>query len=558
MLARSFPLGDDGAIQPRDVQMTADAGFDVIVQIHGADDPAVIDRNVALADEAGLGSMFKMLGWTLAGTSGEQIVWQNGVLQDVARPFSDVLWEQTMGPAILAQAERSRTTGAVGVFLDYELSMADNQQMVQGFTFDDRTLDEFGAHAGGKVPHLAETKRCEWFRAEGPLDDFHAWQRDRCRHQVRKLRAQIDAINPRFQFAIYPGVNEPFLDIICEELATPEAPVILTPADTYGRANHFLTDDQSLESTRVWCRRAMQRSRMQYKFPHLVFGGVMPGHMNADPAFTAKNAWTLTTEADGYWVWFEAVSPGTAIETFMAFFAAANLAAHHGDDGWLGLIPPTVTEASQAHCEADPPVTVGTSVYLADGQAPRPFRILEGRPDHKQIESYTPANLKRHRVVILQNFNVSTDEASPLNETLRRYVAGGGGLMLTHDTSFFMTSPFPKIVESHLFQPPRWHHVENGRMRFTCGQNHPIQSGFEPGAPFNSRFTDYLPLKAGPEGTVLVENDEGQAIYVSGTHGAGRVLFVGSIFWYLFDEGPYDWIEDRLFLRCVQWLKGED
>ena len=130
--------------------------------------------------------------------------------------------------------------------------------------------------------------------------------------------------------------------------------------------------------------------------------------------------------------------------------------------------------------------------------------------------------------------------------------------MLTHDTTYFMGSPFPEVVHGYLLQPPLWHHVDNADMKLTGGVAHPVGAGFSEARPFKSRFTDYLPLAPGPEGTVLVENDAGQAVYVAGRHGKGRVLFAGSYFWYGFAEKPYDWPEDRLFLNCLAWLTGEE
>ena len=573
MVPTRLPRNEHGTIQEEYVKIIADAGFDVIVQIrpyrahlelargpeHYTDsDVRTTIALLELADKYGLGHVIIIPSCVLAGESGEEIIWQNGVAQPMARPFSDRLWKDHIGAVALAHARLSSELPAVGFMFDFEMHGEDDQQIVQGYTFDDQTIAEFNVSAGQAVPALAPGERHEWFVGNGLLDDFYAYQAGLYRRQMQELRQQIDEVSPGYQFCVYPGdAMEPFIKITCEELATAQAPVALLPADTYARPVAYLPDSICLDSTRVWCRRARESSK-GLRFPHLIFGGIMPGHTGADPVWTAKNAYTVATGVDGYWLFLDQTLPGTTYENYLTFLAAANLAVDSGDSSWLDMVPPTIPDEP---CDADedsrPPADVGLNCFGDPGLVDRPFRIMEGKFSQEILEGYTLDYFKRFKVVLLQNFNVSADQDSPLYKLFQDYVAQGGGLMLTHDTTYFMGSPFPEIVEGHLLKSPDWRHVENANMKLVSGVSHPIVAGLPDALPFKSRFIDYLPLEAGPDGTVLVENDAGQAIYVAGRYGEGRVVFAGSCFWYLMTEGPFDLPEDRLLLKCLEWLTKE-
>jgi hypothetical protein len=546
VVAKVFPR-DGLVIQEKYFKMIADAGFDVVIPVKGRDDENTLQRSLELCSKYGLKHMLVRRGTEPAGDSDEQFVWQNGVVQKMARPFSDRLWKQTIGPRVLAHARRSLNQPAVGAWFDFELYEANDQQNVQWHTFDDKTIAEFAAHAGRSIPDLPNDKRYPWFIDQGLLEQFYAYQLERYRRQVRWLRQQVDSINPRFQFGIYPGPVHPFLPVAFEELTSDAAPVIMTPADTYARVIPTLPDSICLDASAAWCRRAVKRSEA-YDYPHLVFGGVMPGHVGADPAWTAKNAYTVARGVDGYWLYFQQVLEGTSIENYMTCLAAAHFALDHGDETWMDRIAPTIPD----DLPVEPSVAGKTFDLGISGSFSSPF--IENKYATQHITAYTPANLRRYRAVILQNFNISADQTSPLYKVLRDYVAEGGNLLLTHDTPYFFGSPFPDIVKEYLLQPPLWHHVDNAEMKLVADTSHPILAGLPPNEAFQSRFTDYLPLAPGPQGTVLVENDAGQAIYVVGRHGKGRVVFAGSYFWYRFAEEPYGWMEDHLLRRCVGWL----
>ena len=551
MVAKVFPRDEDALPQEKYFKMVGEAGFDVIIPTKGRDNPKLIDKCVGLAGKYGMKHMLVRRGTEPAGDSGEQFVWQNGVFQAMARPFSEKLWKDTILPRALAHARRSQTTAAVGMWLDFELYERNDQQNVQWYTYDDLTITEFSADIGREIPHLPPEDRYDWFDANGLLDAFHTYQRDRYRDQVRNVRKQIDKIDPRFQFGLYPGPMQPFLPIACKELATAAAPIVLTPADTYARAIATLPDSICLDSSRVWCQRSRVLSKT-YDFPHLVLGGIMPGHQGADPVWNAKNAYTVASGVDGYWLFFQQVLPGTTIENYMTLLAAANFALDHGDSSWMNSIGPTIPDRPLGDSgEQREPVDIG----IVGSFEPS---LIEGRHPYERVGEFSAENLRRFQVIILQNFNVCADQSTPLNKLFQDYVAQGGGLMLTHDTTYFMGSPFPEIVKDYLLQPPLWHHVDNADMKLTADVDHPIIASFPEAMPFKSRFTDYLPLAKGSEGTVLVENDAGQAIYVAGRYGKGRVLFAGSYFWYGFAKKPYDRPEDRLFLNSLEWLMAND
>ena len=570
MVPTNLPRDEEGVIREENFRMIARAGFDVFVHIPAYQQHLQLARgperytnrerratsaSVRRAAKYGLKHVIVVPSCVLAGDSGDEIVWQNGIRQPMARPFSDRLWKDHVGMIALEHARLASDGPAVGFMFDFEMHGENDQQIVQGYTFDDQTLAEFATALGQTIPEIALGERYEWLAGQGLLDDFCAYQADRYRGQMRELRRRIDEVNPKYQFCVYPGdALEPFIKIACEELATEQAPVVLMPADTYARPVAYLPDSICLESSRVWCRRAKEMSQ-SLDFPHLVFGGIMPGHTGADPVWTAKNAYTVTTGVDGCWVFLAQTLPGTTVENYMTFLAGANLAADLGDESWLDLVPPTIPDEPVAGIdEGRAPAEVGFNCFGEPGTVERPFRITEGKFTLEVLDGYTLERFQRFQAVLLQNFNVSADADSALHKLLRDYVSQGGGLMLTHDTTYFMGSPFPEIAAGPLFRAPKWRHVENGDMQLADGISHSIAAGLADGLEFKSRFLDYLPLEAGPKGTVLVENNRGQAIYVAGEYGAGRVVFAGACFWYLMTQGPFDWPEDRLFLRCLEWV----
>ncbi len=151
----------------------------------------------------------------------------------------------------------------------------------------------------------------------------------------------------------------------------------------------------------------------------------------------------------------------------------------------------------------------------------------DARFETHDLMGLSPEYLANFNAVILQNYNVPQKFDSPFVKTLRSYVEKGGGVMLAHDTAWFMDSPFPEIATrgypKHNVEAER--HVVDSELK--VAREHPALAGLALGTQFPTEFRDHMIFKPGPQGTVVIENTFGDPVYVLGEVGQGRVAFVG-------------------------------
>jgi len=161
--------------------------------------------------------------------------------------------------------------------------------------------------------------------------------------------------------------------------------------------------------------------------------------------------------------------------------------------------------------------------------------------------------LKNFDVVVLQNFNESLAPDDPIVKNLRQYVEEGGGLLLAHDTAWFMASPFPEIAvrgyPKHRVEAIR--HVVDRRL-IVSGEHEALGS-VAPRTEYTTEFTDHMIFKSGPKGAIFVKNAFGDPVYVAGRCGKGRVVFSGSYYGYW---KPLSGPERELFFAVLYWLRG--
>ena len=112
-------------------------------------------------------------------------------------------------------------------------------------------------------------------------------------------------------------------------------------------------------------------------------------------------------------------------------------------------------------------------------------------------------------VVVLQNMNEEFGAEHAFVQTLRQYVAGGGGLLLGHDTAWFMASPVPEVARRGV---PK-NNVEAGR--------HVVNTDLVTGA--------------------------------AGTFGKGRIVFSGCYYGY---ARPLEGVEQQVLEGALRWLVG--
>lgn len=531
------------------MQEIRDAGFNVVSPRIGGHDVPRARKQAELAAEHELYYMAWMRG-TLSAKGPLRMVWQDGKEQPLCSPNSDEFWDWTT-EIVLGHARTSvEVPSFLGVFLDYENYAPESQGNCYALSYDSRILAEFAQARGKDVPDLAADQRYPWLKKEGLIEAFREFQIQSWRRRCRKLRQQVDAINPLFQFIIYPAPGTLFMtEAIFPEWGTQQAPLVLADATTYGRPSEFMAEDKALAANRnaLLANMAYVRSR---GVPHHYAGGIDPVVKGADPEFSGKNASMLAHISDGYWIFYE--GPRYTKDDHGVYFE------------WFGRANAEIAEGTFAlqHVPRSAPENLGQTVVKRTTQKPqvglysmktRMFEALEaeGTFEVHKVEGMSLEYLKQLDVVVLQNFNLSLPADSDISRNLRAYVEQGGGLLLGHDTAWFMESMFPEIAvrgyPKNNVEAER-HVVETD---LVVAQTHPSLGDAATGARFDTEFRDHMIFKPGAQGTTVIRNGFGDPVYVLGQVGKGRVMFSGSYYGY---SNPLAGLEAKVFVSVLHWL----
>ncbi len=313
------------------VRQIAEAGFNVVSPRQGGGDIERVRKVARFAQNYGIYYMPWMRG-TLTATEGTKLIWANGVGQDLYSPNSDELWEW-MTPLILAHAKVSvEVPSLIGVFLDYENYAPNKQSNAYSLSYDLKILNEFADAKGVQLPELEPAQRHPWLIEQGLHEEFAEFQIESWRARCRKLRREVDAINPRFRFCVYPAPGTHFMkEAIYPEWATEKAPLILADAHTYGRPSSSLPHREALEGNRDRLQTDIELVR-SYGIPFIYIGGIDPLVRGADPEFSGKNAVMISELSDGYWIFYEGPTYGEPDhEAYWEWFTRANRAIVEGN-----------------------------------------------------------------------------------------------------------------------------------------------------------------------------------------------------------------------------------
>jgi len=536
------------------VREIGEAGFNVVCPRIGGTDMDRVRRVAELAQQYGMYYMAWMRG-SLEAKEGEKVVWASGVVQDIYSPNADELWAW-MTEKILGQAKLSTEIPSIlGVFLDYENYAHHSQGNCYALSYDTKILGEFAEAQGVALPELAPEKRYPWLKEQGLHDAFREFQVAAWRARCRKLRGQVDAINPRFQFIVYPAPGTMFItDAIYPEWATDQAPLILADAATYGRGTMLASHDEGLAGNR---RKLLENiaSVRPYNIPFSYMGGIDPVCEGADAEFNGKNAVMISDLSDGYWIFYEGPTYGKPDhEANWTWFTRANRE--------IALERYALQHAPR---ETEDPVNRAALERKTDkvqialyGMKPRMHELVEqtGKFEVHQLEGKSVEYLSGLDVIVLQNFNIALTADSPFAQTLRAYVEQGGGVLLAHDTIWFMDSPFPEIAQRAV--PTHELNVEAGRhvaeVDLVVTRQHEALGDARSGTQFAPEFRDHMIFAPGPQGAVVVQNVLGDPVYVTGACGKGRVVFSGSYYGYNRD---LEEAERQVFLAILDWLAEE-
>lgn len=318
---------------PKFVQEIGDAGFNVVCPRVGCGDMKRVERVATMTRERGLFYMAWMRG-TLGTKKGVKLVWANGRTQDLYSPNADELWDW-MTRLILGHARLSvKNPSIVGSFLDFENYAKGKQGNCYPLSYDEKILGEFAKAKDIEIPRLAPAERKPWLDKHGHHDAFSKFQIDSWRARCRKLRQQIDAINPAFQLIVYP-VGTLFLnEAIYPEWATERAPLIIADHCTYHRRGGM----NARHAAALAANKRKLEQNMQFAkskgVPHIYTSGIDPIYDDADPEFCGRNAVMICDVCDGYWVFYEGPKYKDDHPAYFEWFTKANRAIVAGNWGF--------------------------------------------------------------------------------------------------------------------------------------------------------------------------------------------------------------------------------
>jgi hypothetical protein len=531
------------------VREIADAGFNVVSPRLGNDDLAEVRRIATAAAKCGIFHMTWMRG-TMIAKGNDKMVWSDGTEQELASPNSDELWDW-MTDQITSYAKISVECPAlIGVFLDYENYSPEARGNGYDLSYDDKIMGEFSQATKVEIPDLPFAERAQWLRDHKLYDKFQAFQIKHWRARCRKLREAVDAINPTFQFCVYPAPGTLHMtEAAFVEWGTKAAPVIWADPSIYGRPAGLVPHQQALETNRTLLQYNMKVARSKH-VPFMYAGGLDPVVRGADPEFTGRNAAMSACVTDGYWVFYEGPTYETTHSEYFRWFSRANRAIDKGNQCRWAFQPRQTPDPSDA--AAFKKQTTLPQVGVFDNRdIMRNMIAADPRFEVHDLMGLSPEYLANFSTIILQNYNVPQDFDTPFVKTLRAYVEQGGGVMLAHDTAWFMDSPFPDIatraIPKHNVEAER--HVVDTELKVV--REHPALDGLAMDTQFPTEFRDHMIFKAGPNGMTVIANTFGDPVYVLGELGQGRVAFVGPYMGY---KQALSGAEKQAFMGVVAWL----
>lgn len=563
------------------VQEIAAAGFNVVSPRWGGHDMALVREAAESARKYGISLMPFIRGTAYTQDPKQMMVWRNGVVGKKAlySPNCDELWEGITN-SLLGHARISiEIPSVLGTFVDFE-----NYDTHGGYghcyplSYDETILRQFAAAHGIDFPVLAHKDRYPWLKSIGHHDEFAAFQIDAWRQRCRKLRRQIDAINPRFQLAVYPVPGPLFVrEAVLPTWSTLESPLILADASTYARPMGFLSEEISLRGNR---RKILDHIAFvqKYGIPFRYLGGIDPLTEPGNPEFSGKNADMLAALTDGYWVFYEGPTHGQEDHKAMFdWFTQANRSITTGSFNlqYKKRTTPELLGPSEIKTAGKTPIILHEGVGIGLHKAIK----RRGTYEPHSLESMAPSYLAQADVVILQSAVRWLDCAPSILDSLRSYVENGGSLFFTnlgwskrtcgHQHSTLDGAPILNIHEPpvpNIFpQIAIWtapqHETCQGRYvlgnELILTQPDAVSCNMEKGLRFTTSSPNHMVFRAGSRGRVLIKNALGDSVCVAGTHGKGKVAFSGCFYGYWAPGHPFPFGDDYerdIFFAILDWL----
>jgi hypothetical protein len=353
-----------GDLIEADFKQLADAGFTVVANRWGKGlDGREIDLNsyVSRAANTGLAVMKWDSGLVDATDDTDRAINRLGKATRYTSTLSEKAWQQ-LTEHLLEYARLSlKQPHFKGVLLDFEIY--DRANKTDGFceSYDDRTLSDFITSTGRDVPSPLPPldKRKTWLEQRQWYQMYIGYHTDMIAKKSRALRQAIDVINPRFQIGVYGwGV---LVSPVIHELATPQAPLLLLDAMTYGRSLYSNAFDGGYDGNRPdqeglqWSLEMTQKlaASAHNRYENIIF---LAGHYPQSPGpkdgtqykFTAKQAFQSAAFGEGYWIWTDWITPKPWKErrewynAMIDYFGEAHKALDAKDWSWAQREPDTV------------------------------------------------------------------------------------------------------------------------------------------------------------------------------------------------------------------------
>jgi hypothetical protein len=565
------------------VEEAAEAGFNVFCP-HRANDLTEVRQVTEWCDENGILHIpwmwfTKPIRLDHPSGEGKRAVWASGVEDTLWSPNSDEFWRWFMRDIVDYARISAEMPGLIGVFLDFE-NYRKGPNCYE-LSYDDTIMQRFAEARGIELPELAFDERYPWLVEQGLHDDFEAFQVAHWRERCRALREAVDEHNPEFVFMVYPAPGTKFIREACyPEWATERASLILADAVTYGRPARMNQRDALAVNQEILQER---RQKAMASGANLLYtGGIDPIVMGADAEFSGRNAAAIAEVTDGYWVFYEGkvVSYDDNHPEYFRWFAEANEAIRERNWNWAREKRETPDPMAVRKLQIEHPERIQIIAYGLREPLQEMLRADE-RYELHEMNGVSAEYFSGADVVLLQDFREKTLEilrgfeqlprTQPMVKALAEYVADGGGLLLAHDTGWFIESPFPQIAERG--SPDTWKPEDPAaqgwsrdaqRRRYQMRHvmdaelviedvDHPAIGGLAAGTGFTPEHNDHMIFEPGPQGTVLVRDEHGNPVYVAGEAGEGRVIYSGSF--YGASEAPQG-PERELLGSMLEWLAG--
>ena len=468
-----------------------------------------------------------------------KVVWFNGYEAALACPVDDTYWRKRIIPYCLEYVKISKETKTFAIMFDWEIYVKNKFRNVYGLCYCNNCWKRFKKETGISLPQLSYKERNKYLITHNLRQKYSDEFYKHLHELGKELRQKTDEINPELSYWFLPGVGGAFLTNLAKVLATEKAPIICTNENTYGKPSLALSDDEGVESVVRMVKHDLNYLRST-KIPFKYLAAIMP---DQNPEFHGRQAIATGKLCDGIWIWElgKAKHYKHGRRKVMDIMCKANKVLRDG----TFTVPPEWLKKSKNNAEKIPEGKTGVGISGIKAELikmPSTYHIYD-------LKTLNKENLKKTKLLILQNFNAKLEADSPTVKLLRDFVKNGGRLMLLHDSAYFMASPFPEIVKGS-FVPK-----ENGDGRHILDTQLHISETCKivpdmAGKSFHCSFNDHLVFQCGSKGKIIVKDKYNYPVIIAGNFGKGRVLFNGC-YYRKVKNGS---IETVLLDKLIKWL----